>query len=383
MYGGREAGKGWSIVIYILTLCYYYNYRVLCCREIQKSIADSSHKLFKDRIEANQYFSNHYEITRDSIKGKNGSEILFSGLLSHTVESVKGFEGVDICWVDEAQRISKRSFEILDPTIRKSNSYFIMSMNPELSDDYIYKNFILADRQDVIKKEVLFTDNTFRTGATESSRLFMLENSYDDYLNVWLGKCTSNSEVSVFKGKWEIIDELPEAYYNNQVKCDYGIDWGFSNDPTVLIESFDYDSCLYISSCIYEYHLEIDEYETAFLKLRDDIKEKLLIADSSNPASISYLQKRGWNVTGAKKPKNSIEDGIKYLRGYKRIYIMSGLTDVINEFRLHKHLTDRRTGEKLRGFEDKNNHAIDGLRYSKENKMLQKRYMKRELAEWI
>ena len=95
--------------------------RILCAREIQRSIKQSVHTLLKDQVQALD-LGDFYEVIETSIRGKNGTEFTFSGLATNTVESIKSFEGVDIVWCEEAQNISKRSWDILIPTVRKPSS---------------------------------------------------------------------------------------------------------------------------------------------------------------------------------------------------------------------------------------------------------------------
>ena len=119
-YGGRGAGKSHSAAKALLILGAKSPIRVLCAREYQTSIKDSVHKLLCDQIEALGLLE-FYEITQASIGGKNGTEFAFVGL-KNNVANVKSYEGVDICWVEEAQTVSRLSWNVLIPTIRKEGS---------------------------------------------------------------------------------------------------------------------------------------------------------------------------------------------------------------------------------------------------------------------
>ena len=128
-HGGRGSGKSWASARALLIQAAQQPLRILCAREIQKSIKQSVHTLLVDQIQEMNlgYF---FSVTESAIKGKNGSEFSFAGLASHTVESIKSFEGVDRVWVEEAQTVSKKSWDILIPTIRKPESEIWITLNP-------------------------------------------------------------------------------------------------------------------------------------------------------------------------------------------------------------------------------------------------------------
>ena len=120
-YGGRGSAKSWSFARALLVKGKSKKHRILCAREVQKSIKDSVHKLLSDQIQV-MGMGDFYEVIENAIRGKNGTEFAFAGLASHTVESIKSFEGVDIVWIEEAQVVTKRSWDVLIPTIRKDDS---------------------------------------------------------------------------------------------------------------------------------------------------------------------------------------------------------------------------------------------------------------------
>ena len=139
--GGRGPGKSWGFARALLIMGAKRPLRVLCTREVQKSIAQSVHQLLRDQIEA-LGLSGQYEVLTTEIRGKNGTQFFFSGLSDQTAESLKSFEGVDVCWCEEAQAISKRSWDILIPTIRKDGSEIWVSFNPQLESDETYRRFV-------------------------------------------------------------------------------------------------------------------------------------------------------------------------------------------------------------------------------------------------
>ena len=107
-YGGRGSGKSWSFARALLVQGYAEPLRILCTREIQKSIKDSVHRLLADQIK-DLGLADFYEVLETVIRGKNGTEFVFAGLQTHTVESIKSYEGMDRVWIEEAHKVSKRS----------------------------------------------------------------------------------------------------------------------------------------------------------------------------------------------------------------------------------------------------------------------------------
>ena len=130
-YGGRGSGKSWGFARELLIQGATKKLRVLCAREIQRSIKQSVHQLLSDQIQQLNLGS-FYQVLESEIRGINGTQFNFTGLANNTVESIKSFEGVDIVWVEEAQTVSKRSWDILIPTIRKPKSEIWVSFNPDL-----------------------------------------------------------------------------------------------------------------------------------------------------------------------------------------------------------------------------------------------------------
>jgi len=133
--GGRGSGKSWSFARALLIQGAEKKLRILCTREVQKSIKDSVHKLLADQIQS-LGFGGFYEVLENEIRGKNGTVFTFAGLATHTIESIKSYEGVDRVWVEEGQVVRKRSWDVLIPTIRKPDSEIWVSYNPAPSSVY-------------------------------------------------------------------------------------------------------------------------------------------------------------------------------------------------------------------------------------------------------
>ena len=137
LYGGRGGAKSWGVARALLILGAQKPLRVLCAREFQSSMKDSVHKLLCDQIESLGLLG-FYEITQNSIRGQNGTEFSFIGLKNNPT-NVKSYERVNVCWVEEAQSVSRLSWNILIPTIRAEGSEIWVTFNPELETDETYQ----------------------------------------------------------------------------------------------------------------------------------------------------------------------------------------------------------------------------------------------------
>jgi phage terminase large subunit len=173
-YGGRGSAKSWSVARALLIIGAGRTLRIVCAREIQKSIAQSVHQLLKDQIAA-LGLTDFYRVTDTAIIGLNGTEFTFVGL-KHNIQSVKSLEGADICWVEEAQTVSKSSWATLIPTIRKPESEIWITFNPDLNTDDTYVRFVknppagrLSQGQ-LHRQPVVSSGSAGRSGAPEGHR---------------------------------------------------------------------------------------------------------------------------------------------------------------------------------------------------------------------
>ena len=204
-HGGRGGGKSWEIADFLLIVGTTAKHRILCCREVQKSIKQSVHKLLSDRIAA-MGLGSFYEILETEIRGKNGTEFSFAGLLNHTVDSVKSFEGATITWIEEAQTVSKHSLDILIPTvIRTANPMIIMSLNPRLPQDAVYADYIAKERDDTLVVQVNYTDNPHCPSEIKNLAEAMMNDDFDKYEHVYLGKPKEIADGAIYKAEFEQI----------------------------------------------------------------------------------------------------------------------------------------------------------------------------------
>ena len=196
LYGGRGGAKSWGIARALLLMAAKSPLRILCAREFQASIKDSVHKLFCDQIDALGLLP-FYEITQTSIRGANGSEFAFIGLKNNPT-NIKSFEGVDICWVEEGQTVSRLSWNILIPTIRKSGSEIWVSFNPDLETDETYQRFVVKPPRDAVIIKINWSDNPWFPDTLRIEKDALKDRDPKAYANVWEGMCRRTVDGAIF-----------------------------------------------------------------------------------------------------------------------------------------------------------------------------------------
>lgn len=199
-YGGRGSLKSWSFARALLSLGAAQKLHILCAREIQNSIKDSVHKLLSDQIEA-LGLGNFYQVLDNEIRGDNGTTFIFAGLHGKSVESLKSFEGIDIVWIEEGQGVSKRSWEILIPTIRAENSEIWVTFNPDMDSDETYKRFVVRPPTGAMVVRMTFEDAKecdWFPKVLEQERLDCLRDDPAGYRNIWGGECRTSVVGAVY-----------------------------------------------------------------------------------------------------------------------------------------------------------------------------------------
>lgn len=305
-YGGRGAGRSWGLARACIIRAMQSRIRVLCARELQKSIKDSVHKLISDQIEAMGLLSQFDILQNTIICRTTGSEFMFEGI-RHNVTSIKSIEGVDICWVEEAAKLTKDSYNVLTPSIRKEGSELWFSFNPDLETDFIYQELVISPPPDSYVVFMTYVDNPWFPDTLERDRIHMKEHDPDSYLNVWEGKCRVALTGAVY-GK-----QLREAYLENRIgKVPY--------EPAVGVHTFwdlgrgDATAIWFAQVVGFEYHL-IDYYENAGYHLDHYLFELQKRADKQG-----YLYDTAWLPHDAKAKtlgtKKSIQEQVA-AKGHK------------------------------------------------------------------
>ena len=359
-YGGRGSGKSHAFAeLLIEAHIMDQTSRSVCVREVQKSLAQSVKRLLELKIEqmnAGAYF----EVQEAVIKSKKGDGlIIFQGMQNHTADSIKSLEGYDRAWVEEAQSLSQRSLDLLRPTIRKPGSELWFTWNPSQASDPV--DALLRGEKpppDAAVLEVNFDGNPWFPDVLRQEMEYDRSRDPDKYAHVWKGGYLQNSTARVFRN-WRVeeFDAPADAIHR------LGADWGFANDPTVLVRCHIIGRTLYIDHEAYMVGCEITNTPDLFMTI-PEAERWPLVADSSRPETISHMRKHGFpKIMAAVKGKDSVNEGIEWLKSYD-IVVHPRCTHTIDELTFYSYKTDPLTSKILPVLQDLNNHVIDALRYA-------------------
>ena len=238
-YGGRGGAKSWGIARALLILGAKNPLRILCAREFMTSMRDSVHKLLCDQI-ASLGLLEFYEITQASIRGKNGTEFAFVGL-KNNIANVKSYEGVDICWVEEAQTVSRLSWNILIPTIRKQGSEIWISFNPELESDETYQRFVLNPPADCIQIKINWSDNPWFPETLMLEKDALKNRDLEAYNQVWEGLCRQSVDGAIFAKELqqaELDGRLTKVPYDATKPVHAVFDLGWADSTAIWFLQF-------------------------------------------------------------------------------------------------------------------------------------------------
>ena len=170
-HGGRGSGKSWAIAQLLVLQAYKQRTRILCAREIQKSIQDSVIQLLADTIER-MGLQPFFDIQKTQIVGNNGSRFSFEGLRSN-ITKIKSMEGIDRVWIEEAEKVTSTSWDTLIPTIRAPGSQIWISFNAQDLLDPTYQRFVVNPPPDSYVCKVNYSDNPFFPPELEKERLHL------------------------------------------------------------------------------------------------------------------------------------------------------------------------------------------------------------------
>lgn len=192
----HNSGKSWTIAQLLLIRAYREPTRILCAREIQKSITDSVIQLLDDQVDR-MGLRQFFDVQRNAIYGKNGSKFIFEGLRSN-ITKIKSMEGIDIVWVEEAEAVSRESWDVLIPTIRKPGSEIWVSFNPMDELDDTYQRFVESPSEDSYEIQVNWQDNPWFPDVLRIEKDRMAERNEDLYKHIWEGEPLRNREGAYY-----------------------------------------------------------------------------------------------------------------------------------------------------------------------------------------
>lgn len=368
--GGRGSGKSWGFARALLILGKSRRMRILCAREIQKSIKQSVHKLLKDQIQV-LGLSEFYDVLETEIRGKNGTEFAFTGLASHTVDSIKSYEGVDVCWVEEAQFVSKRSWDILIPTIRKGGSEIWFTFNPELETDETYQRFVSNPPPDCVVVEMNYSDNPWFPRELEAERKHCLLTDPKGYQNIWEGVCKPAVSGAIY------FDEIARAESENRItlvpanpilKTHVVMDLGWNDAMSISLVQ-QHQGALRIIENIEDTHKTLDYYSDELKKRRYNWGQMFLPHDARHrdykygKSAEEIMRALGWDVRIT--PSMSVEDGIRLTRvTFPRLVFHKPLTErLVQCLKRYRRAINQQTNEPGPPLHDEFSHGADNVRY--------------------
>jgi phage terminase large subunit len=372
--GGRDSAKSWTIAQLLLLEGASRPIRVGCFREVQKSLKDSVYTLLGDQIRR-LGLSDFYTLTREEIRGANGTLFVFSGLSLQTKDSLKSFEGIDYAWVEEAHSVSQGSWDVLTPTIRKPGSEVWASFNPEMDTDPVYTMFCLADRPDTVVVTINFYDNPWKSAALDSEREQMKRDDPEKYSHIYEGNCRPAVEGAIYYKEVSALRSQGRFHavpYDPMLKVHVVADLGFNDYMSLLLVQrlasevrvirYIEDRCRDIPS--YSQELKDLKYNFGTVWLPHDARATTLTAASNPIGATAQEQFRNLGWTTQIVPNINVEQGIRKTREvFPRVHIDSGnATELLNRLgRYRRHV--KPDGQATLPVHDDQSHGSDGFRY--------------------
>lgn len=384
-WGGRGSGKSWAIAEALVRLAAATPLRILCLREFQNSIKESSHKVLADtitRLGLDAWFT----VTDTSIRSRVGSEFMFKGCFNK-LNSLRSTEGVDICWLEEAHSISEASWRVIIPTIRKIGSEIWVSFNMDDEMDATYRRLVANRRPDAIVHQVNYDQNPyFAASPLRDEMEYDRATDFHLYEHIWLGKPRKISNAIVLSGKYRVVPEDQFDYggwqeYGQEGRIYFGMDFGFSQDPNAVLRMWRYAHTAEINGVLRPVHSLVVTNEAygggvetsdELVQLVDSVpgsREWPIKADSARPETISFLRNKGFNISAAEKWDGSVKDGVAHLRGYREIVIHPSCVNTAREAHLWRYKVDEKVVDEhgqalvLPVLVDRHNHTWDAARY--------------------
>ena len=365
--GGRGSGKSYSLNSFLLLLTYEQGHVILFTRYTLTSAHVSIIPEFLEKIETSNLQQDFY-ITKDEIVNlKTGSKILFKGIKTSSgtqTANLKSLAGVTTWVLDEAEELNNEdTFDKIDFSIRAKGiqNRVILVLNPATKEHFIYKRFFeekgIEAGANQIKQDTTYIHTTYLDNYKNLNESFinqiklMKDNNPNKYNHVILGGWLDKAEGVVFDN-WEFGDFNPD-----NLQTSFGQDFGFTVDPTTLVEVAinKNKKIIYVKEYLYKNRLTTSEIAEIN---KTHAQRKVIIADSAEPRLIDELKKLGCNVIGTIKGAGSINVGVELMKDYK-IIVENNSSNIAKELNNYVYLDK---GSKL--YLDDYNHIIDAIRYN-------------------
>ena len=368
LYGGRDGAKSWSIARALLLEGASEPLQIGCFREVQKSIKDSVHQLLSNQIQE-LGLGKFYDVLATEIRGKNGTTFGFAGLSAQTRESIKSWEGLDRAWVEEAQSVSKRSWDILEPTIRKPASEIWASFNPEMDTDETYQRFVVHPSPEVVAVNINWDDNPWRSTVLDKARERMQKESPDDYAHIYGGLCRPAIEGAIYYKEVSALRQsgrLCNVPYDPMLRVHVVCDLGYNDYMSLILVQrlaseirvirYIEDRMRYIPS--YSQELQGLKLNYGKVYLPHDGKQKHVTGSSAEEQFTAL----GWTVEIV--PDIGIEQGIRKTREvFSRFYVdKANASELVNRLGRYRRRVNAE-GQASTPVHDDESHGADGTRY--------------------
>lgn len=371
-HGGRGSGKSWAFARALLVMGATEKLRILCTREVQKSIKDSVKRLLDDQIQE-MGLGSFYTSLETEIRGYNGTEFIFSGLASHTVDSIKSYEGVDICWIEEAQTVSKRSLDVLTPTIRKPDSEIWITFNPLLDSDEVWKRYVINTPPNARVIQVNWSDNPWFPEVLEQERQHCKITAPDDYENIWEGQCRSAVEGAIYAteiAQAQIEGRIAAVPYNPKLKVHVVWDLGWNDAMSLILVQKSGASQLNVIGYIEDSQKTLDHYVSQLRQLNYNWGYDWLPHDASHKdfktgqSTVAILKRMGRKVRMV--PQIGVEPGIRATRMVlpRCVFDKQKTARLIECLKRYRRSIPTTTGEPGNPVHDEFSHGADAMRYA-------------------
>jgi phage terminase large subunit len=369
-YGGRDGAKSWSFARALLLQGAEKPLPTGCFREVQKSIKDSVHQLLSNQVEE-LGLTGFYDILRDEIRGENGTFFRFAGLSMQTRDSIKSFEGLKRAWVEEAQGVSKRSWDILIPTIRAPESEIWASFNPDLDSDDTYTRFVINTPPNAVVQKINFSDNPWKSRALDVEREHMRLTAPDDYAHIYEGECRAAVDGAIYYKEVSQLrsgGRICNVPYDPLLKVHAVWDLGYDDFMSILLVQR-HGSEIRIIRYIEDRHRTLSDYDADLRALGLNYGTFYLPHDGrardykSGRSAQEILTSLGRNVEIVEDI--GVEQGIQAARlVFPRCYFdKTEAGQLVNRLGRYRRKVNEVTGSGGNPVHDEHSHGADGFRY--------------------